>query len=496
MSKINTDYINNLNKLTSEVLENESISKTTRILIETLVSTVNFLYEENKDLKVRIVKLENEVEDLKKQLNKNSSNSHLPPSMDRYKKKPKDIRTKNKKKKTGGQPGHKGVTLEMTSTPDEVIKYKLKGKCRFCGDVLSELKNKSISKRQEFNIEFKAVVTEHQNESGACRCGIKHGTSFPDHIKAPVQYGASVQSFIGYLSHYQLLPSERIKDFYNDYFKLPMSEGTVANVLARLHVNLNSFEKESKKALLNSKVLNADETPMKVNGKDHYLHTISTNELTLICAHESRGKQAINSIGVLPNFRGFLVSDFFKMYYALRVKNVACHSHLDRELNGVIEFEKKKWAKKLKKYFQKLNKEINKLKKRGKQIEFGKQIEYETEYDKIIEEAKLESPGFDRVGKKTDGENLLRRFVYYKDAVIRFTKDIEIPFTNNLSERDLRMSKTKQKISGCFRTPQGLTQFARGRSYISTVKKQGRSIKIALEHAMKQPNPNYIELFT
>lgn len=176
MSKINDHYINNLNKLTSEVLENEPITKTTRILIETLVSTVNFLYEENKDLKVRIIKLENDVEDLKKKLNKNSSNSHLPPSMDRYKKKPKEIRNKNKNKKTGGQPGHKGATLRMTSAPDEIIQYKLKGKCRFCGDSLSGLKNKSITKRQEFNIDFKTVVTEHQNESGVCSCGMKHGT--------------------------------------------------------------------------------------------------------------------------------------------------------------------------------------------------------------------------------------------------------------------------------------------------------------------------------
>ena len=136
------------------------------------------------------------------------------------------------------------------------------------------------------------------------------------------------------------------------------------------------------------------------------------------------------------------------------------------------------------------------MKKKNKAIELGRQSDYEREFDKIIEQAKLESPGFNRKGKKTDGENLLRRFVNYKDAIIRFTKDIDIPFTNNLSERDLRMSKTKQKISGCFRTSKGLAQFGRGRSYISTVKKQGRSVKMALEHAMKSSNPNYIELFT
>ena len=330
MGKINDDYIRNLNELTNEVLSNEPLTKTTKVLIETLITTVNFLYEENKELKARVVKLETDVEDLKKQFNKNSDNSHFPPSTDRYKKKPKDPRNKNKIKKTGGQAGHKGTTLEMTSSPDEIIQYRLKGSCKFCKDNLSDLKNKSITKRQEFNIEFKTVVTEHQNESGVCSCGIKHMTSFPEYINAPVQYGASVQSFIGYLSHYQLLPLERIKDFHNDYFSLPMSEGTVSNVLGRLHENLDGFERESKKALLNSKVLNADETPMKVNGKEHYLHTISTNELTLICAHESRGNKAMNSIGVLPKFKGFLVSDFFKMYYSLKAKNVACHSHLDR----------------------------------------------------------------------------------------------------------------------------------------------------------------------
>ncbi len=128
-----------------------------------------------------------------------------------------------------------------------------------------------------------------------------------------------------------------------------MSERTVFNILSRIHESLNNFEKESKKALLNSKVLNADETPMKVNGKENYLHTVSTNERTLISAHASREKEAINSIGVLPKFKGFLVSDFYKMYYSLEAKNVSCHSHLDRELNGVIEFEKKELGKEAKK---------------------------------------------------------------------------------------------------------------------------------------------------
>ncbi len=496
MSKITDDYIHNLNKLTKDVLPNGSLTKTTKVLIETLITTVNFLYDENKELRTRVSTLEVEVEDLKRQISKNSTNSNLPPSSDRYKLKPKDPRRKSKNKKTGGQFGHTGSTLERSKNPDLILRYQLKGKCRGCGSSLANLKDKSLTKRQEFDIEFKVVVTEHQSETAVCKCGIKHCGEFPVHITAPVQYGASVQSFVGYLGHYQLIPSERTKDFFNDYFQLPMSEGTIANMLARLHGKLSGFEVKSKEALLNSKVLNADETPMKVNGKENYLHTISTNELTLITSHESRGIKALNANGVLPKFEGFLVSDFFKMYYSLKAKNVACHSHLDRELNGVIQFEKKKWAKKIKRHFQKANKDFSRLRKKNRPIDFNRQIEFEKEYDSIIEAAKLESPGFLKRGKKTDGENLLLRLINYKDAVIRFSKDTDIPFTNNLSERDLRMSKTKQKISGCFRTSRGLAQFARGRSYISTVKKQNRSIKECLEVVFKDPKPNYIELFT
>jgi transposase len=468
--------------------------------IETLLKLLEESIDENKKLREENAKLNIKIKDNELKNKKDSHNSHMPPSTDKNKAPSSNTRKYQKKEKskksTGGQAGHKGTTLNRNESPDKIEKYYLKGKCKSCNLNLSKIMKKTYFKKQEVDIRFTVYTTDHVVECGKCNCGVTHIANHPTHLNAPVQYGASVKGFVSYLTNYQLLPFERTQDLFRDIFNLPMSEGTIFNVAGHCHEKLLSFEKLAGKALINSKVNHSDETPINVNKKKNYLHVLSNEYITLIKAHTSRGFEAIDSIGLLKKFKGFLVSDFFSMYYSLPAKNVACHSHLQRELTYLIEEFKIKWAKKIKKFFLKANKEIKKYRKKRIPIPHNEQVRYKKEFDLLITVAIIETPNFTKIGKKTDAENLLARFIRHTDAVLRFTTDSEIPFTNNIAERDFRMAKTKQKVSGGFRTFEGLEKYARLRSYISTVKKQGRNVLQSLNTIFSSQNPNFIELFT
>ena len=492
------EYINKIKKMIAHTPVAGLMLISFKQNIETLIKLLEEIIKENKNLKEENAKLNIQLKEIELKNKKDSHNSHMPPSTDKNKKNEnRKYPPKNKsKKKTGGQVGHKGTTLERNQTPDEIKKYALKGKCKTCELNLSLITKKTYIKKQEVDIKFTVYTTDHVVECGKCKCGITHVANHPTHLNAPVQYGASVKGFVSYLTNYQVMPFERTQDLFRDIFNLPMSEGTIFNVAKQCHKNLFGFEKLAGKALLNSKVNHSDETPMNVNKKKNYLHVLSNDYITLIKAHASRGFDAINAIGLLKKFNGFLVSDFFSMYYSLPAKNVACHSHLQRELTFLIEEFKIKWAKKIKKFFLRANKELNKFRKKKIPIPYKEQVRYKNEFDQLIIFAIIETPDYNKKGKKSDAENLLARFIRHSDSILRFTTDIEIPFTNNLAERDFRMAKTKQKVSGGFRTFEGLEKYAQLRSYISTVKKQGRNVLQSLNAIFSSQNPNFIELFT
>lgn len=491
---IDDNYIKKIKDLTNEVLEKEPLTPVTRLLIETLMPLCEYLYNENRELKIKLESLEEKIKKLEVSANKDSHNSSLPPSRDFRKRYP--TKKEKSKRPTGGQVGHAGNTLLRSDNPNVTINHKLKGKCSRCGIGLNQIKKKKYQKRQVFDVAFNVQVTEHIAESGTCSCGKKHTASFPEGVTANVQYGNSVRSLVNYLSTYQLLPFERTQELFGDLFNLPLSEGTIYNTIKRSHTKLSKFEVHLKEALLNSKVNHADETPVSVNKEKLYLHVVSNEHMTLLSAHKSRGMKAVNSIGVLNKYKGFLVSDFFSMYYSLPLKNISCHAHLKREFTLLEEEYKCKWAKKIRKFFCHANKRIDKYREKEKPIPYKLQLKLKDEYNKIIIRAKLETPGFQMKGKKSIAENLLLRILTNEDAVLRFMEDPEIPFTNNMAERDLRMSKVKQKVSGCFRSAESAIMYARMRSYISTVKKQGRNVWESLLTIHQGQNPNYIELFT
>jgi transposase len=493
---INQDYINKLAELSNEVLKDPSLTPAARILIQTLMTTSQVLFSELQLAKTEIAELKERVKELEVQKNRDSHNSHLPPSSNRGGKRYPKKKGKTGKT-TGGQTGHKGSTLRAVETPDKTIRHKLRGDCGGCGRHLSLIKNRDLLKRQVHDIEFKIIVTEHQAETGVCKCGQKHTASFPDEAKAPVQYGAGIRSMVNYFSSYQLMPFDRTEEMFRDLFQVSLCEGTIFNTNSCTYEKLKFFERDLKKALINSDINHADETPIKIGKSQSYLHVFSNEFFTLLKPHASRGLKAVDAIGVIPKFKGVLCSDFFGMYYrGYDFKNAVCHSHLGRELTLQEEEFKLRWAHELRRFLLDLNSYIDDYRQENRPLaEHEKMIFYE-EFRKIILKAKFETPDWDKTGKKSIAGNLLSRIIRHEDAVLRFMNDIRVPFTNNLAERDLRMAKVRQKVSGCFRSFEGAKIYARLRSYVSTVKKQGRNVWEALKAIHQNKNPNYIELFT
>ncbi len=418
---------------------------------------------------------------LANRLGLNSKNSSKPPSTDDTQnddKKPKG----KARNKPGGQKGHIGSTLKRVEKPDRTELIKLdkrslpKGKYRDVG----------VEKRQVFDIEFNTVVTEYQAQILEDEHGVRHTAAFPDNVTKWVQYGAGVKAHAVYLSQYQLLPYDRIKEYFADQLNLPISAGSIFNFNTHATKALNDLGALDfiKSQLIKSPVLNVDETGMNVNGSRHWLHTASTKEWTYFYGHQKRGKVATDTAGVLPDYKGILVHDHWKPYFKYDCHHVLCNAHHIRELEFAYDKEKQQWAEKVQDFLYDTNEEVN---SNGGSLGYQR-VKYRlNEYRSLLKEAEKECPDPPKVEgkrgrtKKSKSRNLLERLQHYEKSVLRFMVNPEVPFTNNLAENDIRMTKVHQKISGCFRSEEGAEIFCAVRSYISSCRKQNISASIALQ---------------
>lgn len=489
---LNQDELARIQELCDEVLKDSSLPPAVRVLIPTLMKLVG----QTPGLEQQIFELRSEVQRLNLKLNLNSKNSNLPPSRDPIGKRyPNKCKTSNRA--SGGQVGHPGSTLRQTSSPDKIIVNPLVGKCFQCGTDLAKLADKKSIRRQVVDVQINPVVTEHQSETATCTCGQLHCAPFAEGVNSACQYGESVRALVNYFSVHHMIPFERLQEIFKDVFSTTLCQGTVANVNQTSYHNLQAFENGIKQALLRTNILHADETPFKVKGATGYLHVLSTEFLTFLKAHPKRGRQAVVEMGVLRKFRGVLSSDFFIMYYFNRHKNASCHAHLNRELTLAEEEFSQRWAHELRRFFEDMNIYLEDFRQDGTMLPAHELDAFRREYKEIIIRAKCELPDWNsRAKKKSKPVNLLRRIIHHEDSVLRFMQDPRIPFTNNQAERDLRMSKTKQKISGGFRSWEGARINARIRSYISTLKKQGRNVLEGLKALHGPGKPKFIELFT
>lgn len=427
------------------------------------------------DLQLRIVELE-------QRLNQNSSNSHKPPSCDGFHKVIQNNRVKSDKRQ-GAQPGHKGTTLSMTDTPDEMIYHRVEGKCD-CGRELSRQPLLSVQFRQLIDIPVKLKeIIEHQIEVRQCKCGQVYSGDTLN--VTPVQYGNRVKALSVYMNNYGHIPFDRLQDFFHDCFDLDLSDGALVSANEKCFINLEQTEQQIKEQLRAGQVIHNDETGMRCEKSLKWVHTSSNKAFTHYTFHDKRGKQAIDDIDILSNFKGVSVHDRYSSYDGYQCDHGLCNAHLLRDLKALVE-DGKKWATPMIELLLKAKKLKDDAKLTKKSIR-----EIFSEYNKIIllgladEPIQKTDPVKKRGRKKKPASlRLLETFSLRKDQILKFLINPAVPFDNNMAERDLRMVKLKQKISGCFRTKNGAEIFCRIRSYISTIRKQGYNTLEALQMAI------------
>ncbi len=451
------------------------------------------LQEENSQLEVENNSLKQEIKKLKESSSKDSTNSSKPPSTDNGFKEKESKKEKNTKRKRGGQKGSTSNNLKKSDNPD-IIEVLESSTCSNCSHSLLDVEAKSVSIKQVFDIPPVTMqVTQLEQHSKVCPCcNTVNKPDFPEGLNSYVQYGDNIKTFIAYLNTYQMVPYERITELVEDFTSHKMSSGTVYNILKDFYNKLDTFERQTKEQLLKSPVINVDETGTKVGAKLHWSHVISTSVLTYYMIHAKRGSEAIDDMEILPYYDGVAVHDHWKPYYKYECIHSFCNAHILRELNGVIENESVLWASDMHKLLTQMNDYIYSLKEKSKTSPSkGKIQQFYQRYDNICKSAQnyypppIEIPKTKRKPKQSKGKNLLDRLVEHKEGTLMFFVNLLVPFTNNLAERDLRMLKVKEKISGCFASFKGAQMFNRIRGFISTMKKNNRPVLEELGNVLK-----------
>ena len=431
------------------------------------------LETENKQLRERVNELE-------QRLAKTSRNSSKPPSSDGFKKpSPKSLRKKGQRK-SGGQPGHTGHTLKMAEKPDHTEVHHVDA-CECCRRSLADQEPEGVEKRQVHDLPpMRLIVTEHQAEIKKCSCGHLNKAAFPEGVNAPVQYGERVKAAAVYVKNYQYLPYERACELLADLLGCPLSEGTLANIISQCDDLTENPVAQIKETIEQAPVAHFDETGSRVEAKLWWLHSASTENATYYDIHRKRGSEAIDDIGILPDFTGRAIHDFWKPYFGYSCLHGLCNAHHLRELIFVHEQHQQDWADHMIAFLLDIKDAVGQAKQTRDHLPEQQIQAFEARYQQILDEGYAQNPlpplppnAKKKRGrrKKSKPRNLLERLDEHRKEALAFMYDFTVPFDNNLAERDIRMMKVQQKISGMFRTKEGAKAFCRIRSYISTARK-------------------------
>ena len=455
---------------------------------------IRALFTQVAALTAQVEALTAKVAELEGRLAQNSRNSSKPPSSDGLNKpKPKSQRKAGQKPK-GGQKGHAGGTLKQVEQPDHVETHYPPIHCDACNRSLADAV--VVETRQVFDIPpLRHEVTEHQVFEAICTCGRVHRGEFPAEVSAPVQYGPRIKAAVVHLSHHHMMPLARTGDLTGDLFGLPISDTTVLAINTEAGERLAPTVAAIGEALKTVPVAHADETGMRVAGKLYWLHVLATTVLTWMGSHMNRGKTAFDAFGILTEFVGTLIHDGWKPYRDLKCTHSLCNAHHLRELTYVFEEMKQVWATHL---IDLLVTACHEVAKAGGPLTVDRISHYRAAYALVLAEGEADNPRAPPSGKRgrtkqSKALNLLDRLRTYESDVLRFMTDHEVPFSNNVAEQAVRMPKVKQKISGGFRTPDGLATFCTIRSYLATLQKQNVNLFHALTLTFQgsPPQPSF-----
>jgi transposase len=441
-----------------------------------------------------INQLSEQVKRLQEQIAKDSHNSSLPPSSDRFSRQRtcKSLRTQSGKK-AGGQPGQQGHTLQMSALPDEIVALPTVIQCQHCQCDLSELAVKTVERRQVIDMPPPLQVTQYEGQWKQCPEGQGYTLSvFPAGVSAPVQYGPRIGAMAVYLTTQHLLPRGRTAEVLRDLAGAQMSEGTLTTLIKRTSHLLKPSEQQIKTALRQARVIHQDETGLSVMGKRIWMHVTCTRTLTHYCAHVSRGHDALDEIGILAHFAGTSVHDAWKAYLLYGCQHSLGCVHILREVTLLSQDMGLWWAHRMVVLLMSMKNATDQARTPAQRhlpqeevcivpMQF---LALLNQGDQVHLRAPT-TPGKRGQAKQHPARNVLDRLRQHQDAVLAFWHDLDVPFDNNLAERDVRMVKVQQKVSGTFRSDEGAISFCRIRGYLSSWRKQGLPLFAALEATLR-----------
>jgi transposase len=462
-----------------------------------LAEQVEQLQAENASLMARVQILEAELEKLRREMSRNSSNSGKPPSSDTLTERAgqaeerlsraerrRQAREKAKKfmaervlRRPGKQPGTTGAALAKVSRPDHSVAHVVE-QCRGCGQSLEGAEVVGNERRQVFDLPaMRLEVTEHQVQSRRCGCGTVTKAPFPKEAAAPACYGSVVRATAVYLMVGQHLPVARTAALLSQVCGAPVSTGWLAGLSAEAAAGLGPFLAELRAQLAAQDVLHADETGSRISGARYWFHVACNGLLTLLDCHDKRGVDALKDMAVLPFFSGVLVSDGWKPYWSIEgIDHALCCAHLLRDLASLSSSARhRSWADDMADLLVEAKNALQSAVAEGRAGLSRDQLRaYRYRYTRLINRGVSALPARHRAGSvDRDAANLLRRLRDQRHEVTRYWSEPAVPFDNNQAERDLRMAKLQQKISGCFRTFAGAKAFCAVRSYLQTARKHG-----------------------
>ncbi|MCL4299205.1 MAG: IS66 family transposase [Anaerolineae bacterium] len=435
------------------------------------------------------------VQELEDQLAKNSGNSGKPPSSDGLKKgpQPRSLRQRSGKK-SGAQAGHAGHRLEMVVQPDQVEVHRVQ-QCGHCQLALADQPAEGVAQRQVFELPpLRLVVTEHRVEIKGCpHCGTTTQAQFPEGVTQQTQYGPGFKALLAYLNQQQFIPLERVSEFCAEVFQQVVGEGTIVSATEQVARQVEPVNEQVRQHLIETdETVHFDESGLRVAQKLHWVHSASTARVTLYHLDPKRGQVGIDRAGILPHRPGPSMHDDWPAYYGYtEARHAACNSHHLRELLFLAERYPQPWETAMIKLLLEMKEAVATAKAQGlTQLPPTSLTAFERRYENLIEQGLRlnpvpeKPPGKRGKVKQPPPKNLLDRLKTHQRAVLAFMYDFKVPFDNNQAERDIRMVKLKQKISGCFRSQEGAKVFCLIRGYLSTARKNGVGALEALRLAL------------
>ena len=460
---------------------------------EELITIILTLQQQVQELQRTVAEQAAEIQKLGGQLAKNSRNSGKPPSSDGLKKpQTRNLRRKSGRR-SGGQEGHPGHTLKMVEKPDHVEHYEVSA-CPQCAADLQTIEACEIERRQVFDVPPVCIkVTEHRAEIKVCpQCGKRVKAKFPTDVTQPVQYGLRIKAQATYLNNYQLIPLARACELLGDFYGHTPTQALILDANAAVVDQIEPSLEATQRQLIASPVVHFDESGLRVEGKLNWLHVASTEWLTYYTVHPKRGQKGMQAMGILPVFQERAMHDHWQSYFTFdHCQHALCNAHHLRELQFVVDQYQQPWAKEMSQLLLDIKTEIEAAPPEQMSLAPQRLTHFGQRYDELISQGLDANPPPAHPPPKKRGrkkqsppKNLLDRLQQFKPQVLAFMYDFRVPFDNNLAERDVRMVKIKQKISGTFRTPTGAETFCAIRSYISTVRKYGLNVIDAIHDAL------------